>query len=162
MAYPPGVRKYVLTALAGTPDVLEKLLQGLASNDPIWDYRPEPQRFTLREILAHLADWDPIFRARLIRTVKEHEPALDDIDEGQVAIDRDYAHQDPIANLKRLRQGREATTAFLRGLNDEDWDRAATKPPIGRVTVESQVALIVGHDGYHTQQIAQWLTAAGR
>src|SRR5689334_12368800 len=100
-------RRYVLAGLSSTPEVLATILKGLDSSDSAWDFRPDPERFTLREMVAHLADWDPIFLHRLERIRDEDNPNLPDLDEGQIAIESDYAHQDPVENLNRFRQGRE-------------------------------------------------------
>lgn len=51
----PFTRKYLVGALDGAPDVFESLLAGLT--DAEIDRRPDPDRFTLREMMAHLADW---------------------------------------------------------------------------------------------------------
>ena len=56
-------------------------------------------------MLAHLADWEPIFLERFQRTRREAEPILPDYDEGRIALERDYAHSDPLANLARFRTG---------------------------------------------------------
>ena len=37
---------YLLTALGGTPDVLDALLAKRHADDPVWDARPDPERFT--------------------------------------------------------------------------------------------------------------------
>lgn len=157
----PASRKYLLTALAGTPDVLDGLLQAVPTEDARWDNRPDPERFTLREIVAHLADWNPIFLDRLARTRDEAEPVLEDCDEGRIAIDHDYAHSDPHAGLKRFREGRAALLDLLRALPEDAWQRIGHRPPLlGPLTMEAQAVVILGHDGYHTQQVAQWLAAA--
>jgi hypothetical protein len=155
----PVTQRYLTVALAGTPDVLEALLKDRTSDDPLWDFRPDPDRFTLREAVAHLADWEPIFLERFQRTLRETEPLLPDYDEGQIAIERDYAHSDPRANLARFRTGREALTAFLRSLEAADWERIGIREPYGPMTLGTQATQTLAHDGYHTQQVAQWLAA---
>jgi uncharacterized damage-inducible protein DinB len=158
--FPARVHYYQLSAMTGTPDVLYRLLSEYPPNSPVWDHRPDPERFTLREVLAHIADWEPIFLERVSRAVEMTEPTLQGYDEGQFAIDRDYAHSDPHANLKRFRQGREALVAYLRDLPDTAWDRIGHHSELGPITVEAQLSLIVGHDGYHTAQAVQWLASA--
>jgi uncharacterized damage-inducible protein DinB len=155
--HPAYVKKYFLTALNATPEVLEAFLKPLPADDPRWDKRPDPDRFTLREIVAHLADWDPIFTERMEKTVNEELPYIPDRDEGQVALDHDYAHQDPHAALARFRTSRAATVLFLSGLADSDWSRSAVKEIHGPVTLERQAVLILAHDGYHMEQVVQWL-----
>lgn len=154
---PAYVKKYFLSALNASPEVLEAFLKALPADDPRWDLRPDPERFTLREIVAHLADWDPVFTARMERTVKEELPFIPDMDEGQVALDHDYAHQDPHAALARFRTARAALVVFLSGLTDADWSRVAVKEIHGPVTLERQAVMILAHDGYHMEQVVQWL-----
>ena len=156
---PPPALNYILLALEGTPDVLESLLNAFAYDDPVWDLRPNPDRFTLREILAHLADWEPIFLERITRMRDEDTPHLPDVDEGQLAVARDYAHVDAPASLMRFRQGRAQLLPVLRALPVEAWERPGFRERIGPLTLENLVVLILGHDGYHTRQIAQWLAA---
>jgi uncharacterized damage-inducible protein DinB len=157
---PPAGYKYLLAGLEGTPDLLDHLLKALPADDPRWDHRPDPQRFTLREVVAHLADWDPIFLERATRMRDEDEPFIKDIDEGQVAIDNDYEHSDPHASLARFRAGRAALIAFLRALPEAARERVGHRELVGSITIEGQAVLILGHDGYHTHQIVQWLKSA--
>lgn len=157
---PAYIKKYFLTALNATPEVLEAFLKPLPTDDPRWDLRPDPDRFTLREIVAHLADWDPIFTSRMERIVKEDLPVIPNLDEGQIALDHDYAHQDPHAGLARFRTARAALVVFLSGLTDADWSRVGVKEPLGPVTLERLAVVVLAHDGYHMEQVVQWLEPA--
>lgn len=157
---PAVVRKYLIAALSGTPEVVERLLLDLHADDPRWDLRPDPARFSLREIVAHLADWEPIHLARLGRMLTEENPILPDIDEGKMAVDNDYAHSDPHGSLEWLRGGRQKLMKDFEALSSDQWIRSAMRETVGPLTVEEFAAFIAAHDGYHTRQIAQWLTAA--
>lgn len=154
---PAYVKKYFLTALNASPEVLEAFLKAVPADDPRWDARPDPDRFTLREVVAHLADWDPIFLSRMERTAQEELPFIPDMDEGQVALDHDYAHLDPHAALARFRTGRAGLVVFLSGLADNDWNRVGMKEIHGPVTLERQAVMVLAHDGYHMEQVVQWL-----
>ncbi len=154
---PAYVKKYFLSALNATPEILEAFLSPLPAEDARWDARPDPERFTLREIVAHLADWNPIFLARIERTLKEDLPILPDMDESQMAIDRDYAHADPHACLARFRTDRANMVVFLSGLMDADWTRVGVREPHGPISLERQAVMVLSHDSYHLEQIVQWL-----
>ena len=157
---PSVIRKYLVSALAGTPDVVERLLKDLDADDPRWDFRPNPDRFTLREVAAHLADWEPIHLERIVRMLEEENPMLPDIDEGAVAIENDYTHSEPHGSLEWLRGGRQKVIQKLETLGDAEWVRPGVRVTIGAITVEILAAFILAHDGYHTRQIAQWLSLA--
>lgn len=159
MALPPMARKYVLSAASGTPDVLDALLVSLSADDPRWDAQPDPTRFSLREMVAHLADWEPIWVERLTRIRDEDNPSLPDIDEGQRAIDGDYAHRDPRQSLADFRTGRAAVMELLSALPAEAWERVGHREKVGTFSIETLTIFIVGHDGYHTHQAVQWAAA---
>lgn len=147
-------RDYLFTALEAAPAVLETLLRGLTDTEA--DRRPDPARFTLREILAHLADWDPVFLGRMRRMQLEDHPVLEGYDEGQWAIDHDYAHTDWREQARLFAERRAETVAFLRACTPADWPRTADRPEIGILTLEAQALLIPLHDAYHLRQIAEW------
>ena len=153
---PEKLHRYLLIDLESAPDVLAKLLEGVSGS--AWDRRPDPERFTLREVVAHLADWDQVFLGRLIQTRDEDSALLQGLDEGQVALNNDYTHSDPIESLARYRAGRTETVAFLRALSSEQWARSANHTELGPITLEAQAALIAFHDGYHWQQVLAWMS----
>ncbi len=157
MPYPAPARAYLFKALSGTPEVLARLLSGVADKDPIWDRRPDPDRFTLREILAHLADWEPIWRTRFAKMRDEVTPFLPSIDEGEMVIENDYAHQNPSDNLARYKAGRESLVELLSSLDDDVWDRKGNREFVGVLTVQMLASLVQSHDGYHLLQVVKWL-----
>jgi uncharacterized damage-inducible protein DinB len=157
MPTPEALRRYLGIALAGTSEVLDALVGALPDDDGFWDFRPDPERFTPREVLAHLADWNPIWLGRVERFVKEDHPNLPDLDEGRLSVERAYSQQEPSINLKRFRSTREALSAAVAGLSVTDWERAAHRDKIGDHTLVQMITLVVAHDGYHTKQLAEYL-----
>lgn len=154
---PAKVHTYLSGALAGAPDVFDALLRGLT--DAQADRRPDPDRFTIREALAHLADWEDVFRGRLLQTRVETDPVLQGYDEGQWARDRDYAHADWREQARLFRDRRAQTMELLRALSPEQWERLGNHTEAGPITLEGQAVLISAHDAYHQQQFAHWRTA---
>lgn len=158
---PPFVRHYVLLTIAGTPDVLERLLEGVAAADPVWDRRPDPARFTLREVIGHLADWNGVFTERITRVRDEDTPDLVAQKPEDVARISGSFMASPPELLARFRMTRAAMIPVLRALEPNQWERAGNiiGHPVasGAVSLESWFVQIAGHDGYHLQQIAQWL-----
>lgn len=156
---PEKLHRYLLIDLESAPDVLAKLLEGVTGTE--WDRRPDPERFTLREVAAHLADWDKVFLGRLVQTRDADHALLQGLDEGQVAVDNDYAHSNPLESLARYKAGRADTVAFLRALPPEQWARSANHTELGPITTEGQAALIAFHDGYHRQQAVRYVSLPG-
>ena len=162
---PPFVREYTLNAVAGTPDVLERLLTGVAPDDSIWDRRPDPARFTLREVVGHLADWNDVFLGRIERTRNEENPGLMYQTPKEVARASGSFAAAPDVSLARFRAGRAQMTPILRALGPEQWERVGFLPghPLvtGPVSIEAWIVQTVGHDAYHMRQAVEWLRPSG-
>jgi len=156
---PKQTIKYLLSGLAGSPDVMERLLAGISDTE--LDARPDPERFTLREAVSHMADWEGVWLERIDRTLDEDTPFLPGYDEGQWAIDHDYAHAKLPEQLAKFRSGREKIIARLSDLPAEAWLRPARHGEWGDTTVFAMAALILGHDGYHLKQIVDFRPQAG-
>ncbi len=150
----PYARNYLFTALASAPALFNHLLSGLTDEEA--DRQPDPDRFTIREVMAHLADWEPVFLERLSRMRAEDRPTLPGYDEGQWAIDHNYAQTDWREQGSLFAERRAALVTFLHLCAPGDWPRTADRPEIGTLTLEAQALLIPMHDTYHLRQIAEW------
>ena len=147
-------QSYLFSALESTPILLAGALSKLTDAEA--DFRPDPARFTLREVLAHLADWDPIFSERLTRMQREDRPTLPGYDEGAKAIENDYASSDWREQLALFTDRRLVLTAQVRAFSPEDWPRTADRPEIGVLSMQDLTLLIPLHDIYHLRQVGEW------
>lgn len=151
--HPYGLR-YLFTALSAAPDLFDHLLDGLTPDEA--DFRPDPKRFTIREIMAHLAEWDAVFLERMQRTCAEEHPTLPGYDEGELAALHNYTATDVTEQCRLFRERRAQLVDFLKARTTEEWQRTADRPEIGIVTLESLALLIPLHDTYHLAQVTQW------
>jgi hypothetical protein len=136
--------------------VLEKIVQQIPASK--LDEKLSPDRFTLREAIAHQADWEPIFYGRLRQMLDTPGASIESRDEGQMAIDNNYAAKDVNECLARLKQDRAKTTAMLKALPPEDWDKFGNHWEIGHMTVYDLASMMQGHDMYHLQQASSYLS----
>ncbi len=148
------VYQYALIALEGTPAVFARLLDDLSEAEA--DAHLDPARFSLREAVAHLADWEGVFRQRMLLTQSEDNPLLQGYDEGQWAIDHAYAQSDWRAQLARFASERAQTTALIRSFTPEHLTRTGRHTEAGPISLQEQVLLITVHDGYHARQFAEY------
>ncbi|HVL39670.1 MAG TPA: DinB family protein [Fimbriimonadaceae bacterium] len=155
----PYGHRYLLSALAGAPEVLSALLKTVPAS--ALDHRSDPDRFTPREVLAHLADWEDVYRERIEKMLAEDRPVLPNYDEGAWAVERSYGSRDPGRSLAEFQSKRLALVQRLDQLDDEAWQRRGVRPEIGELTVEALVFLIVTHDAYHQRQLAAPPLSAG-
>lgn len=155
---PDRIRIYRFKGLEATPTLYARLLEGITEAE--LDLRPDPERFTLREALAHVADWEAIWLERMRLIATEDDPFLPGYDEAQWAIDNDYAHADATEQLTRITNGRAEMTTFLSDLPAEAYARTGRHGEIGALTLGDLVTLVLSHDVYHLHQIADFRARA--
>ena len=156
---PAKTREHVLIGLSATPRVLALLSGPLNPESPVWELSL-PGRFTLRETMAHLADWDEVFMRRAKATLRR-EASVPDPDSGKLAIEKQYARLDPHDSIRRFARARWDLVRFFKDLNDEQWGKVTTHPRHGAMSLEVQAVHALGHDGYHLDAITSMLALAG-
>ena len=147
-------RSYLFSALESAPTLLTGALAGLTAAEA--DLRPDPAQFTIREVLAHLADWDPVFSERLTRMQREENPILLGYDECVWAIEHEYAASDWREQLNMFTSRRHALTTQVRAFGASDWARTADRPEIGVLSIQDLTMLIPLHDLYHLRQVQEF------
>jgi uncharacterized damage-inducible protein DinB len=157
MPLPNAARDYLLKGIESTPTILRALTIARADDDPAWDRRSDPDRFTLREALAHLADWEPIWLERFQRIRVGDHPFLPSVDEGALAIENRYSEIAPSQSLAKQREGRRSLTAYLRSIRDDEWDLTCDREFVGVLTLQQLAMYILAHDAYHLEQVAEGL-----
>lgn len=158
MPMPEGVRARLLHGLSAAPIVVGRLLASAGSFDS--DHRPDPERYSIREIIAHLADWDTFWLDRLEMFIREDEPALPLQDPDEWVQRHHYAAAGVEGSLDRFRENRSRLIQRLKALTDAEWERTARLRDWTPMTLGEFATLMIAHDGYHTRQLAEWLTLA--
>lgn len=148
-------RSYLWRGVESNARVMNFLLRDLPADSPYWDARPDANRFSLREVVAHLVDYDSVSRERFERIIREDKPELPNWDEDEAA--QHYDARNPKHQLENLLVSRQELAVWLEGLSDKEWKRTGSRPRVGEFSVEEGVALFLGHDAYHLEQIAAWL-----
>jgi len=148
---------YLLPTLEFGPVVVRRELDHIAPDR--LDRAAEPGRFTPREVIAHLADWEPISRGRIESALREPGSAIEAFDEVEMARANGYAASDPHEQCDLFARERAATAALLRRLGPEDWTKTVFHPERGILTVADQANALIGHDLYHIEQLSASLGA---
>jgi uncharacterized damage-inducible protein DinB len=159
MLLPANTRRHVLTALEATPWVVRLLIETTPEADPRWR-RSEGGRFSCRDAVAHLADWDLVFTERLRQTLSGENISTEDADSDQRAVTECYSETAPGVAAELLRKRRSDLVGILAALPEEAWERHATHPRHGPMSVEAQAVHVLGHDGYHLGYLARLLSGA--
>ena len=148
--------KYLFDGLGASPGTMGRLVKDYPPQSPFWDVRPDEDRLSSREILAHLATWEGLLVERLKRIREEENPLFVHPGESVLALRHGYATSDPVVQLGLWKARRGHTLDILRDLAPEEWKRCESRN-IGLVSIEELAVLMLGHDGYHVRQMVEWL-----
>lgn len=115
--------------------------------------RPAKDKWSVGEILAHLAE-DEIATAWRYRQIVENSGiALASFDQDLWARLGDYASREARDSLELFRLLRNANLQFLGQLSEEQWECCGMHAERGRITVRELAAHMAGHDANHVEQI---------
>lgn len=130
-------------------------LERLVGNLPAETLRRHPlaERWSVAEILAHLADAEIVAAFRIRKILSEPGCAIAAFDQDAWASSLDYAESDPQQSLRTFRTLRAANLALLRSLTAEQWERYGIHSERGKETLRRVVTMYAGHDVNHVRQI---------
>jgi hypothetical protein len=134
-----------------TPQKIERAIKGLTRKQMMT--RPAPEKWSIGEILAHLAEAELTggFRLRLI--LSANGTAIQAFNQDAWAKNSDYAHQDPQQSLEMFRVLREANLRLLKTIPKKMWRNYGMHQERGKETIERVARMLAGHDLNHIEQI---------
>ncbi len=150
---------YLMRTLAMGPVMLKELLEVLP--DSLFDVKEDPERFSLREAVAHLADWEPINLARMQMAVQSPGATIQGIDESERAVERGYANANPRFQIEQFAERRGLSLAFLNSLLPEQWAFTVVHTEKGTMTLYDQANMMLAHDVYHVEHLLRYLRLRG-
>lgn len=152
--------KKPVEVLASTPRQVAALVKGVTKKRLA--KRPAPEKWSVTEILAHLADVEIVqdFRLRLI--LGSNGTPIQGFDQDVWAQYSEYAKHDPSLSLEAFRAARERTVRLLKSLPRGMWDNYGMHSERGKETVTRVTEMMAGHDINHLGQIRQILRGPSR
>ena len=144
-----------ITDQRDAPATIARLISNVP--DDILHRRPAPGKWSIVEIIAHLAE-DELTSSWRYRQMIEHDGApLPGFDQELWARLGDYSSWSTHDALEMYRLLRLANVALLSRLTATEWDRSGNHAERGRLTVRSLAAHMSGHDRNHIEQIKRIL-----
>jgi tRNA-binding protein len=148
-----------LAILADTPSRIQALITG--ADRAVLRHKPSPARWSMAEIVAHLADSELVFgfRLRMILTVDATRLQAFDPDAWSSAFAYHLSDVHTSAELfSTLRMG---NLRMLRQVAPSLIDNTGTHEEWGTTTARALIRLEAGHDRNHLAQIERILDTAG-
>ena len=119
----------------------------------MWAYRPEPDDWTIHEIVVHIADSEANSYIRARRLIAEPGSEVLGYDEAGWAKRLDYHAQNPDVALESFRALRHSTYQLIRDLPDEVWAHTVVHSESGRMTFDDWLHTYERHVPEHIAQM---------
>jgi hypothetical protein len=128
--------------------------------DPVLRQPEKPGKWSLIEVIQHLADSDLVagFRTRMILT--EDRPALQGYDQDRWASELHYRQVSLGQALEQLRALRTANLHLWKSVTPTQLERVGLHSERGPESVGHILRLMAGHDLVHRRQIDRILSSA--
>ncbi|MEO8432637.1 MAG: DinB family protein [Acidobacteriota bacterium] len=153
----------LLEAYGAAADRVTRALDGLTESE--LRAHPIPAKWSIHEIVLHLADSETVGAVRFRKVVSESFPDLPAYDEKAWAVSFGYGDRDASfrrAALHTFRNLRETALALFQTASPSDWKRQGRHSEWGPVTLRELLELYADHGERHLEQIVARRRLLGR
>jgi len=133
------------------PEVLAMVLTGVFGEEE--DFVPEPGKWSIRQVIAHLADAELVCAHRMRQIVAEDNPTLIAFDQDAWTRNLDYARRKPKQSLESFRRLRSENYELLKELPEAVYARTGNHSERGPITLRFQLELLAEHAESHARQM---------
>jgi hypothetical protein len=148
--FSPASIQTPIALLEKTPGVLEMLLRGVSPDVLAW--KPAPERWSIVEVLAHMAVLEKLYEQRAKRIVMEDSPTLAEyIPRSEI----DVLGRPARRHLEEFIALRRAFVFYLHSVPASAASRMGVHHELGRVTLSQMLHELANHDLGHLRQIAE-------
>jgi hypothetical protein len=112
-------------------------------------------KWTIRQILAHLADAELVGAHRFRQVIAEDNPTLIAYDQDAWVHNLDYAHRKPKQSLETFRRIRAESHELLKSLPPEAFARYGNHSQNGPVTLAQMLEGYAQHAESHARQLQE-------
>lgn len=142
-----------MQVIAAMPSRLVAVTSGLSAAQA--DAPTAPGKWSVRQIVAHLADCEIAFAFRLRQGLAG--VSIQPFD--QDAWAQSYAHYSLANAVQTFSALRAWNVAFAKGLSDADKGRSVTHPELGEMALWTIIETMAGHDLNHLGQLERSVSA---
>lgn len=111
-------------------------------------------KWSIKEVIGHLADSERIFSYRALRTARGDATPLPGFDENAYVAAAGFDVRPLGELLEELRRVRASTLALLDGVDPRDWERRGTANG-AEVSLRALAHIIAGHTAHHLRVLGE-------
>lgn len=117
-------------------------------------FRYAPEKWSMREVLAHLNDTERVFAYRAFWFARGFDSPLPSFDENLCAAAAEADRVSWAEHIEEFRAIRRSTIALFRGLPEQAWMRTGTASG-NPFTVRALAFIAAGHVAHHMQVLGE-------
>ena len=140
-----------VTVLRATPAALQQVID--STPDDVLARPEAPGKWSMRHVLAHLADSDLVWGWRVRLILAQDRPSLTGYDQDRWATRLGYANSDPRDSVAMFSILRRMNLRLLDRAAPEDLQRVGVHIERGEESLAHQLKLYAGHDILHLNQL---------
>ncbi len=137
----------LIGAYVGSVFQLEKLIWDIPDADAL--LRPVPGKWSVLELVSHLADFEPLFADRMKRVLAGDATFLVPGDEDKFAANLDYQTRNLFRELEIIRSIRLQMARILTNMDETCWEKKGHHMVKGPLTLEEILKGINYHIPHH-------------
>jgi uncharacterized damage-inducible protein DinB len=141
------------------PKQLRQAVAGMSREQAL--ARPIAGKWSTLEVVAHLADFDPIMADRIKRVIAEENPTLMGAGEEPFAANLAYHERDLQEDLTIIEATRSQMARILRTKPDSVLERVGKHSERGPMTLETLIGYAIRHIPHHVKFILEKRQALG-
>lgn len=139
-----------------TPELLAQLINGMP--EVKLQKRPEADKWSVAELLAHLADSEICASWRYRQMIEHNGGPLSPYDQELWNTLGSNSSRNPFDSLQLFRLLRDGNLRMFGHFTDEQWGHHGVHAERGNMSVRDLMQQIAGHDLNHMEQIRNILT----
>jgi len=143
----------IIDEYAAGPQKLCDVISGMTPEEI--DSAPVPGKWSTRQVICHLADFEPVYADRIKHVIAEDEPTFTGGFHQQFAEHLAYDKRDTDEELTLIDVVRSQMTRILRTLPPEAFDRIGIHSVEGPMTLRMLLERITNHIPHHGQFIEE-------
>jgi hypothetical protein len=143
----------LIDAYMAGPGQLRNAIAGMTPQQI--DAAPVAGKWSTRQVICHIADFEPVYADRMKRVIAEHEPSFFAGDPDVFAARLAYAQREIEEELQLIEAVRRHVGRILKTLEPADFQRQGIHSIDGPILLEKLLATITSHIPHHIQFIAE-------
>jgi hypothetical protein len=135
------------------PELLAMVLTGVFGEEE--DFTIAPGKWSIRQVVAHLADAELVGAHRFRQVTAEDSPTIIAFNQDAWTANLDYSRRKPKQSLETFRRLRAENHELLKGLPESAFDRTGNHTQNGPVTLRQMLEGYAGHAESHARQMQE-------